>query len=610
MKHKRARVVYSYAPQNDDELKLEVDEVIEVLDEVEEGWWKGKLHGQVGVFPSNFVVEISNSEMSQDNVKSEISDNDLSSLSNENVDGSKPSSLKRDGSLEKKPKQVRGVGFGDIFAGGMKPKLSPIDGDKNKNVPKKPPPPAPVGDSSESAPKLPPKPSREQAKVLYAYEAQNEDELSIKEGDTINIISKEIEDQGWWKGELNGRIGVFPDNFVELIKIPEEGNSLRGLKKPERPVEKPPSTGAAAVLSQSKSAQSKLSESKILNKSLDELPKNTVGLGQQNNSVPVPGKKPKVATPQQQKTKSESGSGSFNAKPDVVPQENGNKLENDSLTSITNNETNFANIDPSVNRLTHLTANRSKGPTRRPPSTIYMPKEPDSETKENGNAAKADLLAHTTSQPSPQTEQAHPVNKAHEKPHQQTTPDKPPEKLPPWMVELRKAQERRKENNEDLPKEVNKVQIVGSPTKNNRFSGEFKSLMQPSSPSETTEANNFNNPVQLLKPLKSVSAKVSSSGSPPSQVGTTISISNSTNNVTSATSTTTKTSTVVISSATNSVSSNQEDTAINKDKEIAMLQKEIKSLQETAVTRKEHNELLKQVSDYLDAKYCLFFVLE
>ena len=63
MKHRRAKVVYSYAPQNEDELKLEVDEVIEVLDEVEEGWWKGALNGHIGVFPSNFVVQITNNEV-------------------------------------------------------------------------------------------------------------------------------------------------------------------------------------------------------------------------------------------------------------------------------------------------------------------------------------------------------------------------------------------------------------------------------------------------------------------------------------------------------------------------------------------------------------------
>ncbi|OTF80522.1 hypothetical protein BLA29_008875, partial [Euroglyphus maynei] len=70
------------------------------------------------------------------------------------------------------------------------------------------------------APKLPPKPQREQAKVLFRYDAQNDDELTIKEGDIITIISKENEDAGWWKGELNGRIALFPDNFVEIIKQP------------------------------------------------------------------------------------------------------------------------------------------------------------------------------------------------------------------------------------------------------------------------------------------------------------------------------------------------------------------------------------------------------
>lgn len=58
MRERRARVVYSYKPVNDDELRLEVGDVIDVLDEVEEGWWRGNLKGRVGVFPSNFVKEM------------------------------------------------------------------------------------------------------------------------------------------------------------------------------------------------------------------------------------------------------------------------------------------------------------------------------------------------------------------------------------------------------------------------------------------------------------------------------------------------------------------------------------------------------------------------
>ena len=36
----------------------------------------------------------------------------------------------------------------------------------------------------------------------------------------MNVVSKEVEDKGWWKGEIEGRIGVFPDNFVKLITTP------------------------------------------------------------------------------------------------------------------------------------------------------------------------------------------------------------------------------------------------------------------------------------------------------------------------------------------------------------------------------------------------------
>lgn len=58
---------------------------------------------------------------------------------------------------------------------------------------------------------------REQCKVIFSYKPANEDELELKEGDIISILSKELPDKGWWKGELKGKIGVFPDNFVQLL---------------------------------------------------------------------------------------------------------------------------------------------------------------------------------------------------------------------------------------------------------------------------------------------------------------------------------------------------------------------------------------------------------
>lgn len=49
-------------------------------------------------------------------------------------------------------------------------------------------------------------------KATFSYDAENEDELSITEGDIINVIAQ-IEG-GWWEGECNGRSGWFPSNFV------------------------------------------------------------------------------------------------------------------------------------------------------------------------------------------------------------------------------------------------------------------------------------------------------------------------------------------------------------------------------------------------------------
>lgn len=53
--------------------------------------------------------------------------------------------------------------------------------------------------------------------AIYEYEAQGEDELTLRKGDTIEVLSKDYKisgDEGWWTGKCNGKVGVFPCNFV------------------------------------------------------------------------------------------------------------------------------------------------------------------------------------------------------------------------------------------------------------------------------------------------------------------------------------------------------------------------------------------------------------
>ena len=62
------------------------------------------------------------------------------------------------------------------------------------------------------------------ARALFDYVGQNEEELSFEEGAIINILRKddgEVDD-GWWEGELNGGVGVFPSLLVEELEENQE----------------------------------------------------------------------------------------------------------------------------------------------------------------------------------------------------------------------------------------------------------------------------------------------------------------------------------------------------------------------------------------------------
>ena len=55
----------------------------------------------------------------------------------------------------------------------------------------------------------------QRAKVLFEYAQENDDELQLNVGDIITDIQS-YED-GWLEGSLDGRRGVFPDNFVKIL---------------------------------------------------------------------------------------------------------------------------------------------------------------------------------------------------------------------------------------------------------------------------------------------------------------------------------------------------------------------------------------------------------
>jgi hypothetical protein len=210
---------------NDDELELFEGSIVTVLSEIDAGWWEGEYNGRRGIFPNNFVEEIKDS--GDDNVI--------------------------------KPKQVKGVGFGNILAGGPpmlaktpKPVAAPVPTPAPAPIPSPAvlhhhepvvvPAPVPVAQPSPVVPSAPSlvhgadEPSVTRAKVLYEYAAEAPDELSLEPDQIAEVVDRS--DPDWWRLRIDGQEGMFPANFLEVL--PEEKKPAKAapppVKKPAVPV--------------------------------------------------------------------------------------------------------------------------------------------------------------------------------------------------------------------------------------------------------------------------------------------------------------------------------------------------------------------------------------
>ncbi|CAJ0942223.1 unnamed protein product, partial [Mesorhabditis belari] len=56
----------------------------------------------------------------------------------------------------------------------------------------------------------------EKAVVLYDYDADRADELSLRENSIVYVLRKN--DDGWFEGVFGGKTGLFPGNYVQLIE--------------------------------------------------------------------------------------------------------------------------------------------------------------------------------------------------------------------------------------------------------------------------------------------------------------------------------------------------------------------------------------------------------
>ncbi|KAM9462328.1 dynamin-binding protein isoform 1-T1 [Clarias gariepinus] len=198
------RAVFEFLPSVSEELPLFAGDVVEVLSVVDEFWLLGIKDGVTGQFPTTFVESVTvPPTKAGEQLYVCISD------FNSSETGNLP--LKR-GDLVAGEGNVDAVWHRGRNAWGSRG-LFPLSCVKDLELSGRS---RQLSERSAAAhdSELPPY-ALGQGRALMSLHAQLDEELDFREGDIITIVG--IPEPGWFQGELEGRRGIFPEGFVELL---------------------------------------------------------------------------------------------------------------------------------------------------------------------------------------------------------------------------------------------------------------------------------------------------------------------------------------------------------------------------------------------------------
>ncbi|XP_045734557.1 dynamin-binding protein isoform X1 [Mirounga angustirostris] len=195
------RAIFDFCPSVSEELPLFVGDVIEVLAVVDEFWLLGKKEDVTGQFPSSFVETVTIPSLKAGErlfvCVCEFTSQELNSLPLHRGD-----LVILDGAPTAGWLQGRSCwGARGCFPSSCVRELC-LSSQSRCWCPQS---------TSLQIPEY----SMGQARALMGLSAQLDEELDFREGDVITIIG--VPEPGWFEGELEGRRGIFPEGFVELL---------------------------------------------------------------------------------------------------------------------------------------------------------------------------------------------------------------------------------------------------------------------------------------------------------------------------------------------------------------------------------------------------------
>ncbi|KAL1022328.1 hypothetical protein UPYG_G00025200 [Umbra pygmaea] len=228
--------MYTYESNEQGDLTFQQGDVI-VVTKKEGDWWTGVVSGKTGVFPSNYVKP-KDSEGPAGKTGSLGKKPEIAQvIAPYTATGAEQLTLAPGQLILIRKKNPGGWWEGELQARGKKRQIGwfpanyvkLLSPSTNKTTPTDPTPPKLPTPSAgrgqelghDGGPPGPWGPSLTQHMTavcqvigMYDYMAQNDDELPFGKGQIINVLSRE--DPDWWKGELNGSVGLFPSNYVKL----------------------------------------------------------------------------------------------------------------------------------------------------------------------------------------------------------------------------------------------------------------------------------------------------------------------------------------------------------------------------------------------------------
>uniref|UniRef100_A0A3P9AHP7 Intersectin 1 (SH3 domain protein) n=1 Tax=Esox lucius TaxID=8010 RepID=A0A3P9AHP7_ESOLU len=203
--------MYTYESNEQGDLTFQQGDVI-VVTKKEGDWWTGVVSGKTGVFPSNYVKPKDSEGLGPAGKTGSLGKKPeiAQVIAPYTATGAEQLTLAPGQLILIRKKNPGGWWEGELQARGKKRQIGwfpanyvkLLSPSTSKTTPTEPTPP-----------KLP-TPTVCQVIGMYDYMAQNDDELPFGKGQIINVLSRD--DPDWWKGELNGSVGLFPSNYVKL----------------------------------------------------------------------------------------------------------------------------------------------------------------------------------------------------------------------------------------------------------------------------------------------------------------------------------------------------------------------------------------------------------